>query len=53
MSLFGRAAGWLDSELAREREAVTDKLSATLSDLKGPTLGRRSIKELLRNSTLP
>jgi hypothetical protein len=46
MSFYDRARGWLDSELRRERIALTDKLHSRLAELmRDPKATRRTVKE--------
>jgi hypothetical protein len=46
MSFYDRASEWLEAELKREREAVTDKLFSRLSHLmREPTATRRTVRE--------
>jgi hypothetical protein len=46
MSFYDRASGWLEAELARERQALTDKLASRLAELmREPGATRRSVRE--------
>jgi hypothetical protein len=46
MSFYDRARGWLDSELRRERIALTDKLHSRLAELmRDPKATRRTVRE--------
>jgi len=46
MSYFDNAHGWLESELARERIALKDKLHSRLADaLRDPKATRRTVRE--------
>ncbi len=45
MSFYDQAKGWLDGELRREREAVTDLLFSKLAELMSdPKATRRSVR---------
>jgi hypothetical protein len=45
MSFYDKAAGWLDQELAREREAAATWLFSRLGELmREPIATRRSVK---------
>ena len=46
MSFYDHAKGWLDGELRREREAVTERLFSRLSELMHePGATRRTVRE--------